>query len=134
MNKYDKIIHLPHHVSSNHPPMSMHQRAAQFAPFAALTDHEEAINETARHLEHWVELSEHERGVLDKKFSLLLEHINEHPAVSITHFVPDPLKEGGRYATHAGVVRKWDGHEQVLTFDDDTKIKAIHIVDIERRP
>ena len=48
MNAYDDIINLPHHVSKKHPPMSMYQRAAQFAPFAALTGHNEAIEETAR--------------------------------------------------------------------------------------
>ena len=45
---YDDIIHLPHHVSQNHPQMSMHDRAAQFAPFAALAGYEAAIEETAR--------------------------------------------------------------------------------------
>ena len=48
MNEYDDIIDLPHHVSHRHPPMSMMQRAAQFAPFAALTGHSEAIDKTAK--------------------------------------------------------------------------------------
>lgn len=48
MAKYDDIIDMPHHVSRKHPQMSMYQRAAQFAPFAALTGHEQAIEETAR--------------------------------------------------------------------------------------
>ena len=130
MSKYDKIIHLPHHTSRNHPPMSMYQRAAQFAPFAALTGHEAAISETVRQLESRIVLSEHERNILDKKFFMLLEHIDEHPIVSIIHFIPDPHKEGGRYDTHTGVVRKWDEHEQVLIFEDETKIKTIHIIDI----
>lgn len=47
-DNYDDIINLPHHVSKKHPPMSMIQRAAQFAPFAALTGHEDAIKQTAR--------------------------------------------------------------------------------------
>ena len=47
-HEYDDIINLPHHVSSHHPPMSMEARAAQFAPFAALTGHHAAINATAR--------------------------------------------------------------------------------------
>lgn len=45
---YDDIINLPHHVSKKHPQMSMYQRAAQFAPFAALTGHDRAIGETAK--------------------------------------------------------------------------------------
>ena len=46
---YDDIIDLPHHVSEKHPPMSMHMRAAQFAPFSALNDHKEAINEVSEY-------------------------------------------------------------------------------------
>lgn len=41
---YEDIINMPHHVSSRHQPMSMYARAAQFAPFAALSGYEEAIN------------------------------------------------------------------------------------------
>lgn len=48
MGKYDDIINLPHHVSDKHPQMSMHDRAAQFAPFAALTGHEDVISDTAK--------------------------------------------------------------------------------------
>ena len=48
MEAYDDIINLPHHVSKNHPQMSMLRRAAQFAPFAALVGHEKAIEETAK--------------------------------------------------------------------------------------
>lgn len=47
-NSYDDIINLPHHVSTRHPQMSMYQRAAQFAPFAALTGHDKAIEQTAK--------------------------------------------------------------------------------------
>ena len=46
--KYDAILHLPHHVSKKHPPMPMADRAAQFAPFAALTGYDAAIRENAR--------------------------------------------------------------------------------------
>ena len=47
MSNYDDIIHLPHHVSKRHPQMSMWSRAAQCAPFAALTGYEESIKESA---------------------------------------------------------------------------------------
>jgi hypothetical protein len=52
MERYDDIINLPHHVSIRHPQMSMWNRAAQFAPFAALTGYEDAISESAQ--EHQV--------------------------------------------------------------------------------
>ena len=45
---YDDIINLPHHVSKRRPQMSMWNRAAQFAPFAALTGYEDAIKDTAQ--------------------------------------------------------------------------------------
>ena len=47
-DNYDDIINLPHHVSKKHPQMCMMNRAAQFAPFAALTGHSDAIQETVR--------------------------------------------------------------------------------------
>ena len=129
--KYDDIIKLPHHTSARHPRMSMHQRAAQFAPFAALTGHGAAISETARLTDQQVELSEYERGILDMKVNLLLEHINEHPSVSVTYFIPDQHKAGGQYAIFSAPVKKWDSYEQILTFDDNTKICLNSIIDIE---
>ena len=95
MSEYDDIIHLPHHVSRIHPQMSMEDRAAQFSPFAALTGYDAAIVETARLTAQRVELDEYERQALNKKLQFISEHLNEHPKVSITCFVPDARKEGG---------------------------------------
>ena len=61
MDNYDDIINLPHHVSKRHPQMSMWNRAAQFAPFAALTGYEDAIQDTAL---------ENEREMNSKEFSM----------------------------------------------------------------
>ena len=58
MNKYDDIINLPHHVSKTHPQMSMWNRAAQFAPFAALTGYDNAIKDTAQENENSFEKKE----------------------------------------------------------------------------
>lgn len=131
MNKYDKIINLPHHVSRNHPQMSMYQRAAQFAPFAALNGHGAAIMETARLTDSEVELSEYVKHVLDSKFNYLLAKISEQPLVSITYFVHDLRKVGGKYTTHTGVVKKWDEYKRTLLFDDDLQISISQIIDIE---
>ena len=68
---YDDIIHLPHHVSERHPQMSMYNRAAQFAPFAALTGHNAAITEAARLTEAEQELSESDAEVLNRKLAYL---------------------------------------------------------------
>lgn len=131
MDKYAHIIDLPHHVSKERPQMTMYQRAAQFAPFAALTGHSAAISETARLTDKKIELSDNECELLNQRIMLLLSHLNEHPSVSITYFVPDPHKEGGRYVTHTGTIMSWEEYEQRLTFDDGVQLKANVIIDIK---
>ena len=84
-DKYAHIIDMPHHVSKVRPQMTMYQRAAQFAPFAALTGHSAAISETARLTDKVIELSESECEVLNQKITLLLAHLDEHPYVCITY-------------------------------------------------
>ena len=86
MNEYDDIINLPHHVSSRHPQMSMMNRAAQFAPFAALTGHAAAIEETARLTDEQMELAEEDNEILNQKIAYLRENLHEHPLVTITYF------------------------------------------------
>lgn len=112
--------------------MTIYQRAAQFAPFAALTGHSAAICEAARLTDKKKELSENECETLNQRIMLLLAHFNEHPYVSITYFIPGTHKEVGQYATHTGTIRSWDEHEQRPTFDDGAQIKANVIIDIKR--
>ena len=130
-DKYAHIIDLPHHVSKVRPQMTMYQRAAQFAPFAALTGHSAAICETARLTDKEIELSESDCEVLNQKITLLIAHLNEHPYISVTYFIPDLHKEGGRYTTHSGVVRTWNEYEQRIIFENGTQINADVIIDIE---
>ena len=130
-DKYAHIIDLPHHMSKVRPQMTMYQRAAQFAPFAALTGHSAAIRETARLTDKEIELSENECNMLNQSIALLLEHIGEHPYVSITYFVHDSYKDGGKYITHSGTIKSWDEYEQRITFDDGTQIKVNEIIDIK---
>lgn len=98
-SQYDDIIHLPHFVSSRHPQMPMSDRAAQFAPFAALTGHEAAVQETARLTTKKTELSDEEKYMLEKKLQLLSSRLAEMPAVAITYFRPDEKKSGGEYVS-----------------------------------
>ncbi len=130
-DKYSHIIDLPHHVSKVRPQMTMYQRAAQFAPFAALTGHGAAIRETARLTDKEIELSESECDILNQKIKELLAHLDEHPHASITYFIPDPHKEGGKYTTHSGTIKSWDEYEQRITFNDGTQIKTNEIIDIK---
>ena len=89
MGNYDDIIDLPHHVSETHPPMSRADRAAQFSPFAALTGYDTAVRETARVTERRIELDEGVKAELNARLNCILEHLSEHPQVSITYFMPD---------------------------------------------
>ena len=68
---YSDIIHLPHHVSKTHPQMSMHDRAAQFSPFAALTGFDAAVAEEARVTDRRIELEEDERQRLNERLRIL---------------------------------------------------------------
>lgn len=63
---YDNIINLPHPTSKRHPRMSLHDRAAQFSPFAALSGHAAALAETTRLTDRKIELDEDTRAELDR--------------------------------------------------------------------
>jgi hypothetical protein len=127
---YDDIIDLPHHVSERHPQMSMYNRAAQFAPFAALTGHNAAITEVARLTEAEQELSESDAEVLNRKLAYL-HSLDEKPTISVTYFVPDDKKEGGSYHTATGIVKSVEPDKGVLQFEDGTCIPVIRIKDID---
>ncbi|RHO56210.1 hypothetical protein DW094_05640 [Ruminococcaceae bacterium AM07-15] len=129
--KYSDIIHLPHPVSEKHPRMPMLDRAAQFSPFAALTGYEEAIYETGRLTEEKTELGEEEKAILDRKQRLLLEKLYERPALTVTFFVPDEKKSGGRYITKTGNLKKIDLIQQWMLLTDGTKISLEDVKNIE---
>ena len=107
---YADIIDLPHHQSPTRPHMSLYDRAAQFAPFAALTGYDDMVTEEARIVDNKIELSETEIDRLNQKLSLIADVIEkgEKPKVTVTYFVPDQLKAGGRYETLTDRVRKVD--------------------------
>ncbi|MCH5267376.1 MAG: hypothetical protein J1E62_03440 [Lachnospiraceae bacterium] len=115
---YGDMIDMPRPVSKKHPPMSPEDRAAQFSPFAALTGHEAAIRETARWTDRRIELDEDSREILDRAFQEVLDHMDEHPLVTVTYFQPDTKKEGGTYITVQGHVRKFKAFEQILVLEE----------------
>ncbi len=134
MGKYDDIIDLPHHVSETHPPMSRADRAAQFSPFAALTGYDAAVRETARVTERRIELDEGVKAELNARLNCILEHLSEHPQVSLTYFVPDEKKSGGAYRTVTGAVRKLDSVAKTLTLADGTVVPMEEMVHVEGNP
>lgn len=131
MDKYDCIINLPHHGSSKRPQMPMMDRAAQFSPFAALTGYGDAIIETARQTEEKVDMDEEAYAILNRKFRLLMEQIDELPEVGITYFEPDARKSGGAYLTATGTLKKIDEFERILVMSDGKKIRMDEVIDID---
>lgn len=127
---YSDIINLPHHVSRNHPQMPMEARAAQFAPFAALTGYDAVIHETERQTDKQVELEEYDNERLNRKFAELMTIFDNHPEITISYFQPDEHKAGGSYTTASGTVKKIDTYEQLLWMDDGAKIPIADITDI----
>ena len=130
MTDYDDIIHLPHHVSQNHPQMPMHDRAAQFSPFAALTSYEAAIGETARLTAERRELSPQEAEELDRCLAALIARLPERPEATVEYFVPDDRKAGGVYVTVTGRVRRISAAERILTMNDGTVIPLDDIASV----
>lgn len=112
--KYKDMLRLPHPVSSTHPRMSLQDRAAQFSPFAALTGYEDALKETARLTDHFVELDEDRKQEIDRQIGYLQQHMREELTVKITYFVPDTRKNGGAYNTLEGYVQKIDENSKSL--------------------
>ena len=127
---YSDIINLPHHVSHNHPQMPMMARAAQFAPFAALTGYDAVINETARLTDRQVELEEYDNERLNRKFAELMTILDDRPEITVSYFLPDERKAGGSYNTTSGKVMKIDTYEHLLWMDDGTKIPITDIIDL----
>ncbi len=129
-NPYEDIINLPNYKSTRHPRMSNHDRAAQFSPFAALTGYYSAINETARLTDKRVELDEYIKAKLNERLSIIQDHIDENPQVSITYFQPDKNKSGGKYITVDGYVKKIDELRHVVMMQDNSKILIDDIIEI----
>ena len=130
-DKYDDIINLPHHVSQKHKQMPLSDRAAQFAPFAALTGYGDAVEETARVTDVQTDISDDEIMLLDAKLRSLAEQENQHPEICVTYFKHDEKKSGGEYITVRGSLKKIDDFEKVLVLSDKTRIEFGDIVNIE---
>ena len=131
MNRYEDMINLPHHVSTAHPRMSMHDRAAQFSPFAALTGHSDAVEETARLTLEESTLEEDVIDSINRKLAFLKSRLSEKPVVRITFFSEDSRKSGGKYLTVETAIKKIDEITQTLILDDGTAIPLRHLREIE---
>ena len=130
-HSYDDIINLPNPTSTKHPRMPLSDRAAQFSPFAALTEHEAAIKETARRTDEKLMLSDEVIAEINVKLNLIAETIGTQQRIRITYFVPDNKKAGGAYISCSGCVKKIDEYEHTVVMEDKTVIPIEQISDIE---
>lgn len=127
-HKYDDIINLEHHVSKTHPQMSLEARSAQFAPFSAVTGYEDEVSEVAKVTENQIEVTDEIRNDINKKLSYIKQNPNQQ--ISITFFVKDTKKQGGKYETVTRLVKKIDDIKNIITLNDGKVIKMEDIIEI----
>ena len=127
MNNYDDIINLEHFEPKYHKRMSPLSRAAQFAPFAALTGYDEEVKETARRTNKKKILNVDEIEVINET----LNKIKKDSNITVTYFIPDKYKQGGKYIDYTGIVRRIDNIYKTIYFIDKTKIYFKDIIKIE---
>ena len=128
---YEDIVNLPRPVSKKHPQPPLSERAARFAPFAAITGYEEMVLEEARVTEEKIELDECALILLDKKLNILQNYLSQSPKITVTYFVPDKKKTGGAYRTIIGTAKRIDQYKKLLIMNDDRKIQIEDIYKLE---
>ena len=129
--RYDDIINLPHHISAKHSHMPISDRAAQFAPFAALVGHDQSIAETSRITDSRITLGEDAGILIGRRLELLSECLDERPVVNIEYFVPDSRKSGGKYVIVTGIIKKIDVFESCIILEDSTRIPMDEIYSVD---
>ncbi len=131
---YADIFDLPRHVSEKHPHMSLYDRSAQFAPFAALTGYEDMVEEEARLTTEEKSLTDSEKDILSAVLTGLAQDVSErnHPQLQVTFFVPDALKSGGEYVEYMGVLKSVDSYLRRLVFYAENGISDGKSIEIER--
>ena len=122
MRNYDDIINLSRPQYHDLPPMSIHDRSAQFSPFAALVGYDAAVEETARLTDSRREMEEDEINELNRQLSELNKRLSERPRIRVTYFIRDRKKEGGRYASKIGNARTIDQAENRIIFTDGESV------------
>ena len=128
---YEDIINMERPVSKAHPRMDMGVGAAQFMPFVALTGYEEAIKETERLTDTFVDMDENEKMKLDIKLSKIRDNLLNQPEITVKYFKEDLKKSGGHYLEYTGRVKKIDEYKMTIKFTDNMEINVKNILDIE---
>lgn len=131
-SNYQDIINLPHHQSAGRAHMSLHDRAAQFAPFAALRGYDDEISETARLTDRQLELNDEHIESINQQIHLIIENIKSVPMAKITYFVPDDKKEGGKYITIEANIRRIDEVQKQIILVTGESIEISKLSSIEK--
>ena len=131
VDDYRDIIDIPYIKSNKHKQMSIHDRAAQFMPFAALTGYDQMVKETARRTSSKKILDEEEKRNINEKLILLSNNIKDRPNAIITYFIADDKKSGGSYVTVSGSIKKIDIYNNIIVLVNKIKIPINNISDIE---
>lgn len=131
--KYDDILYMQRPVSEKHKPMSMLARAAQFAPFAALSGYDDAIAEEAMETEAEIDMGDEQKEQIGHVFLKLHQRIGagEKPVIRITYFVKDAVKDGGKYRSEEKELVKIKLDRKTLIFGDGTLVSLNQIKEIE---
>ena len=129
LEKYGKILDADRPLLPAYPRMSLHKRASQFSPFAALTGYAAAVSESARRTEQRPELSEDQKEELDREFRKLSAELDrgESPRITLRFFLPDERKAGGSTQFYRGGLSKIDRQKRLLRFSDGTEISIPEI-------
>ena len=128
---YEDIVNLPRPISKKHPQPPLSERAARFAPFAAITGYEEMVLEEARVTEKQIELDECALILLNEKLNILQNNLSQSPEITVTYFAPDKKKAGGAYVSISGAVRQIDSYSKLLILENDKKIRVEDIYQLD---
>ena len=131
MDKYDDIINLPHYEPKYHPRMSKYKRSAQFVPSAALVGYDEQVQECSRLTDKRLEIDDELKEKINNKLNKINELIKNSPEVEITYFIPDEKKDGGKYITEKGNVKRIDYINRFIKLTDNKKIILDDLIDIK---
>lgn len=131
IKEYGDIIDLPHHQSKKYKHMEIKDRAAQFAPFAAVVGHDEAVKEIGRYTDQKKELDEMQKAIIDVKLQEVLQKLPEETEIDVVYFQKDAKKSGGTYLNKVEVVKKIDEYNGVIIFKDGEELAIEDIYNIE---
>lgn len=130
-HKYDDILNLEHHISKKHKQMSLENRSAQFAPFAALVGYDDAVKETARITDSKIFIDDGIKEIINKTIQKIKNNLNKNVQIKVTYFIPDQLKSGGKYKTEVGIVEKINEYSKIIKLEAGIEIPIEEIIELE---